>query len=210
MELLYRLVGVVGKLDRLGAVLMRAGLVLVTVWIGALKVTHYEAEGIVPFVANSPLFRWMLNDPGDYSKHRTPEGAVNAANESWHLANGTYTTSVILGIVIVTIGILIALGFKYPLYGVIGGLLLTGMSVTTLSFLITTPEVWVPAHGASTHGFPFLAAPGRLVVKDAIMLGASLWSAADSAKRFVAGRACCKNAKEPTKFTLRDRFAQRI
>ena len=27
----------------------------------------------------------------------------------------------------------------------------------------------VPAHGASAYGFPFLAAPGRLVIKDAIM-----------------------------------------
>ena len=44
------------------------------------------------------------------------------------------------------------------------------MALTTLSFLITTPEAWVPALGDSAHGFPFLSATGRLVVKDAIML----------------------------------------
>ena len=188
MELLYRLVGQVARLDRLGATLTRLGLVVVTLWIGGLKVTRYESEGIVPFVANSPFMRWILRTPDDYTQHRTAEGAVNAANESWHSANGTYVMSLLLGATIVSIGLLIALGFAYPLCGVIGGLLLAGMSLVTLSFLITTPEVWVPALGASTHGFPYLATPGRLVVKDAIMLGASLWCAADSAQRFIANR----------------------
>jgi reactive chlorine resistance protein C len=188
MKLVYRITDRVGQLDRIGALLTRLGLVVVTVWIGALKATHYEAEGIVPFVANSPLMRWMYTAPDAYQQHRTAEGAVNAANESWHHANGTYLYSLIIGLIIVGIGVTIACGFAYPLAGVVGGILLTGMSVVTLSFLITTPEAWVPAHGASTYGFPFLAAPGRLVIKDAIMLGASLWSAADSANRFLAGR----------------------
>ena len=51
MELVYRITDRIGQLDRLGAVLTRLGLVIVTLWIGALKVTQYEAEGIVPFVA---------------------------------------------------------------------------------------------------------------------------------------------------------------
>lgn len=186
MEALYRSIERIAHLDRIGALLTRLGLVIVTLWIGGLKVTHYEAEGIVPFVANSPLMRWLLRTPRDYEQHRTAEGAINAANESWHHADGTYLASVFIGVVIVAIGVTIALGFRYPLAGVVGGLLLAGMSIVTLSFLITTPEVWVPAHGAGTHGFPFLAAAGRLVIKDAIMLGAALWSATDSAKRFVA------------------------
>ncbi|AMT73810.1 membrane protein [Mycobacteroides immunogenum] len=176
------------RLDRLATFLTRLGLVIVTLWIGGLKVTSYEAEGIVPFVANSPFLSWMLKTPSGYPLHRTPEGAVNGDNMSWHLQNGTYTTSMIIGACIVTIGIMIALGFAYPAAGMIGGLLLAGMSLVTLSFLVTTPEVWVPDLGSSTHGFPFLAAPGRLVIKDAIMLGASLWTAADSAKRFLADR----------------------
>jgi hypothetical protein len=48
------------------------------------------------------------------------------------------------------------------------------MALTTLSFLITTPEAWVPALGDSAHGFPFLSGTGRLVIKDAIMLGAAV------------------------------------
>jgi uncharacterized membrane protein YkgB len=178
----------IGRLDRIGALITRLGLVVVTLWIGGLKATHYEAEGVVPFVANSPLMSWMLKTPAGYGDHRTAEGSIDAADEAWHHVNGTYTMALVIGVIIVSIGIAIACGFAFPLAGVVGGLLLAGMSVVTLSFLVTTPEVWVAAHGASTHGFPFLAAPGRLVVKDAIMLGASLWTAADSAKRYVAKR----------------------
>jgi uncharacterized membrane protein YkgB len=62
------------------------------------------------------------------------------------------------------------------------------MSLVTLSFLVTTPESWVPALGDTEHGFPYLSGRGRLVVKDAIMLGAALVTMADSAKAFLAKR----------------------
>jgi len=52
--------------------------------------------------------------------------------------------------------------------------LVAGMSLVTLSFLITTPECWVPALGSPEHGFPLLSGAGRLVVKDAVMMGAAL------------------------------------
>jgi len=48
------------------------------------------------------------------------------------------------------------------------------VACTTLSFLVTTPEAWVPALGDATHGFPYLSGTGRLVVKDAIMLAVPL------------------------------------
>ena len=40
----------------------------------------------------------------------------------------------------------------------------------------------MPALGTAANGFPFLAGPGRLVIKDAIMLGAAVVTLADSAK----------------------------
>ena len=43
------------KLDRVGMGLLRLGLIIVLCWIGGLKFADYEAEGIVPLVANSPL-----------------------------------------------------------------------------------------------------------------------------------------------------------
>jgi uncharacterized membrane protein YkgB len=165
---------------------VRVGLITVTVWIGALKVTTYEAAGIVPFVANSPFMSWLYAEPRKYRAHMNPEGALTPSNWAWHDANHTFSTALLLGSVIVMIGVLIAFHWVSPSVGMIGGLLLAGMSVVTLSFLATTPEVWVPALGGPNHGFPYLAGPGRLVVKDAIMLGAALVVAADSARCAVA------------------------
>ena len=54
-----------------------------------------------------------------------------------------------------------------------GGLLTFGMSIVTLSLLITTWEVYVPDLGGDTctrhYGFPYLLGAGRLVLKDIIM-----------------------------------------
>ena len=63
------------------------------------------------------------------------------------------------------------------------------MSFVTLSFLITTPECWVPPLGDAQHGFPYLSGTGRLVIKDAIMMGAALVTMADSAKMYLRKRA---------------------
>lgn len=90
---------------------------------------------------------------------------------------------------IVIIGILTLLGIWYAKFGVIGGLLTAGMSLVTLTFLITTPEVYVSNLGGDfptpQHGFPYLSGAGRLVLKDVIMLGAGLICASESAKRIL-------------------------
>src|SRR5204862_4922266 len=46
-------------LEAVGQAIVRYGLVLVVGWIGAMKFTAYEAAGIQPLVANSPLMGWM-------------------------------------------------------------------------------------------------------------------------------------------------------
>ncbi len=59
----------------------------------------------------------------------------------------------------------------------------------TLTFLLTTPEVYVPNLGgdfpAPHFGFPYLSGAGRLVVKDVIMMGAGLICASDCAKQIL-------------------------
>src|SRR5260370_12878587 len=42
-----------------GRELGRYGLVVIVGWIGLMKFTTYEAEGIRPFVAHSPLLNWV-------------------------------------------------------------------------------------------------------------------------------------------------------
>jgi len=170
-------------LDRLGIGLLRLGLVIVLLWIGLLKLVPYEAESIVPLVANSPLMSFFYRYPApQYREYMNKEGETNIGHREWHQSNGTYTFSFGLGSLIVLIGILIALHPLYPQIATLGSGLTVLMACTTLSFLVTTPEAWVPALGGARHGFPFLSGVGRMIIKDVIMLGAAVVTAADSAR----------------------------
>ena len=165
---------------------------IVMAWIGGLKVVQYEADGIVPFVTNSPFFSYM------YSKKDIVDNGKGKMVAEYHLQNGTYAVSYLIGAMICTIGTLVLLGIWFPKLGLIGGLLTFGMSIVTLSFLITTPETWVPNLGnpalgiaeSPNHGFPYLSGAGRLVLKDIIMSAAGLIVASNAARRLLE---CCKS-----------------
>ncbi|MBN9522928.1 YkgB family protein [bacterium] len=188
MGAITRLFELAARADRAGLAVTRVGLVVVLVWIGGLKVYHYEADGIVPFVANSPTMSFFYADPTNYKKHMNPEGAVVPENRAWHEMNRTYPFALGLGSVIVLYGVLIALHPVLPQAATVGSFLVFVMSFVTLSFLVTTPECWVPDRGGPEHGFPLLSGAGRLVIKDAIMMGAALVTMADSAKAYLLAR----------------------
>ncbi|GIJ96970.1 hypothetical protein CAPN001_15390 [Capnocytophaga stomatis] len=180
---------------------IRVAIFIVMAWIGGLKAFQYEADGIVPFVINSPFMNFFynntgktaVNDKGDtvaeYTLHKNPEGKMVAKNIEWHKQNGTYWFSYGLGTVICIIGLLVLLGIWLPKIGVIGGLLTFGMSIVTLSFLVTTPEVYVPNLGGDmptpNFGFPYLSGAGRLVLKDIIMSAGGLIAASEAAQRLL-------------------------
>ena len=48
-------------LEAVGQYAIRYSLVLVLLWIGGMKFTAYEAEGISGFVTNSPLMSWVYS-----------------------------------------------------------------------------------------------------------------------------------------------------
>jgi uncharacterized membrane protein YkgB len=186
VSLAQRIFSMAAGLDRIGMGLLRLALVVVLVWIGGLKFARYEADSIVPLVSNSPLMSFFYHHPApEYRPYMNKEGELNPAHRQWHETNGTYPFAIGLGLVIVTIGVLIALHPLLPQLAAVGSFLLILMSFTTLSFLVTTPEAWVPALGDTAHGFPYLSGVGRLVVKDAIMLGAAVVTLADSAKAYL-------------------------
>src|SRR6516162_4631214 len=190
MNGINKLFELAARLDRVGIIVTRIGLVVVLLWIGGLKVFHYEDEGIVPFVANSPFMSFFYQQPaGEYRQHMNREGEPVPANRAWHQENGTYRFAYGLGSVIVLYGVLIALHPWRPRVAAVGSFLVFVMSLVTLSFLITTPECWVPPLGSREHGFPLLSGAGRLVIKDAIMMGAALVTMADSAKAYLRKRA---------------------
>ena len=140
------------RLKLLGMHVARYGLVIVLLWIGGMKFTAYEAEGIKPLVANSPLMSWVYRV----------------------MSVGGF--SLLLGVVEITIGVLIALRPVWPLGSAVGSGLATGMFLTALSFLVTTPG-WEPSLG----GFPALSAmPGQFLLKDVVLLGVALFSAGEA------------------------------
>lgn len=173
------------RMDGVGIAVTRIALIVVLIWIGGLKVARYEADGIVPFVANSPLMSFFYADPASYGAHKNPEGKLVPENRAWHEANGTYPFAVGLGAVIVLYGLMLCLHPWLPQVAAVGSFLVFVMSFVTLTFLITTPECWVPNLGDTTHGFPYLSGAGRLVIKDAIMMGAALVTMADSARLYL-------------------------
>jgi uncharacterized membrane protein YkgB len=78
-----------------------------------------------------------------------------------------------LGTFEIIIGLLTLAGLVSPRVGLVGAL---------LSFLITTPEAWVPSLGDAQHGFPYLSGAGRLALKDVMMLAGAVFVMADSAR----------------------------
>ncbi len=136
------------RMEAVGRHSVRYGLVLVLLWIGGMKFTAYEAAGISGFVANSPLMCWAY---------------------SLFSIQGF---SALLGVTEIVIALLIDARPLSARAALVGSASAVGMFLTTLSFLLTTPGVWE----ASAGGFPALSvAPGQFLVKDVVLLGASLW-----------------------------------
>jgi uncharacterized membrane protein YkgB len=130
------------------AYLLRYGLVLVIAWIGFMKFTAYEAAGIHPLVANSPLMSWVY--------------AIFSER----------AFSALLGVVEVAVATMIALRPVSAKVSAIGSGLAAIMFLTTLSFLFSTPG-WEPSLG----GFPALSVvPGQFIIKDIVLLAAAVWS----------------------------------
>ena len=93
---------------------------------------------------------------GEYRQHMNREGELVTVNREWHERNGTYVFAYGLGSVIFVFGVMIALHPWLPQVSTVGSFFVFGMSLVTLSFLVTTPECWVPTLGSPEHGFPLL------------------------------------------------------
>lgn len=174
-----------------GILSLRVAILTIFIWIGGLKFWNYEAEGIVPFVANSPFMNFFYEKQApEYKAYKLKEGEYNPEKHAWHTSNNTYVFSHGLGLLIMGIGILVFMGVFFPKIGLIGSLLAIIMTIGTLSFLITTPEVWVPDLGSGEWGFPLLSGAGRLVIKDTAILAGVIILLSDSAQKIL------KNTKQ--------------
>lgn len=182
----YDLLQAAASAHKLGINLLRIAILVIFVWIGGLKFWNYEAEGIVPFVANSPFMSFFyIQKAPDYKSYKMKEGEFDRAKHDWHTNNNTYGFSRGLGVLIMSIGILVFLGMFFPKIGFVGAGLAIIMTLGTLSFLVTTPEVWVPDLGSGEFGFPLLSGAGRLVIKDTAILAGAVILLSESAQRIL-------------------------
>ena len=184
--LVHTVLEIAASIKGVGINFIRIAIFIIFVWIGGLKFWNYEAEGIVPFVANSPFmsFFYTKNAP-EYKDNKLKEGEFDKVKHEWHEANNTYTFSHGLGIAIMTFGVLTLLGIWFPKVGFVGTGLVIFMTLGTLSFLVTTPEAWVPDLGSGEHGFPLLTGAGRLVIKDVCILASAIVVLSDCARRIL-------------------------
>ena len=135
----------------LGRYLVRYALVVVIAWIGALKYTGYEAGAIQPLIAHSPIFSWLYS------------------------ILSVRTFADILGSLEIVAALLIAIRPLAPRISVIGSAMGILLFLSTLSFLFTTPGV------TAGSGFPVLSVlPGQFLLKDLVLVTASLWTLGDS------------------------------
>ena len=104
--------------SRLAAYVLRYGLVLVLAWIGLLKFTADEAEGIRSLVSNSPFMSWMY--------------------DMWSVR----TTSRVIGVFEIVTAALVAARPLSATLCAIGSALAVATFAVTLSFMLTTPGVW--------------------------------------------------------------------
>ena len=139
------------RIKAVGEILIRYGLVLVLGWIGAMKFTAYEAAGIKPLIDTSPLMSWMY-------KFLSIQAASN-----------------VIGIAEITAAVLIAIRPLSAKLSAIGSVLAVFTFLATLTFLFSLPG-WEKSLG----GFPALSGSGGFLLKDIVLLGASLWTLGDS------------------------------
>lgn len=127
--------------------LLRWALVIVFLWFGGMKFTAYEAQGIAPFIEHSPLMGWL------------------------HSLFGVQGASQFIGTLELATAAALILGAFKPIFSALGAAMSAATYAITLTFFLSTPGVAEPTAG----GFPAISAiPGQFLLKDAVLLAASL------------------------------------
>jgi uncharacterized membrane protein YkgB len=122
------------RLKNAGAAMLRYGLVVILLMIGATKWTPAEAEAIRPWLTNSPFLSWL-----------------------YQIAS-TQTASETIGSIEIVTALLIASRRWFPTATLVGSVLAIGMFLITLSFLVTTPNQSPDAQGFLMKDFFLLGA----------------------------------------------------
>ena len=127
--------------------LLRWALVVIFLWFGGMKFTAYEAAGIAPFIEHSPIMSWL------------------------HALFGIQGASYVIGVLELSTAAALILGAFQPIFSALGAAMSAATYLITLTFFLSTPGV----AEATAGGFPAIsAAPGQFLLKDLVLLAASL------------------------------------
>jgi uncharacterized membrane protein YkgB len=127
--------------------LIRGSLVFIFLIFGYQKWFEYEAHAVLPFIAHGPLTFWLV-----------PAFGVRGA-------------SIFLGVCEWTFGALLFLGFWNHRLGVLGAAGSTLTFVATVTIIPFFPNGWATQAG----GFPAMTVPVAFLVKDVVLLAASIY-----------------------------------
>jgi uncharacterized membrane protein YkgB len=127
--------------------LLRWALVVIFLWFGGMKFTAYEANGIAPFIINSPIMSWL------------------------HSLFGVQGASYVIGVLELSTAAALIIGAFLPIFSALGAAMSAATYLITLTFFLSTPGV----AEATAGGFPAISAlPGQFLLKDVVLLAASL------------------------------------
>ena len=150
-NLMSSLANVVNKLGILrGDVdyhLIRASMVIIFFFFGYQKWFQYEVERLIPYISNGPLIFWLYP-------------ALGMRGATWFLGASEWT-----------IGTLLFLGFWNKKLGILGALGSTVTFITTVTIIPFTPDGWDAAAG----GFPAMTGNVPFLMKDVVLLAASIY-----------------------------------
>ncbi|GAB3488378.1 DUF417 family protein [Marinomonas epiphytica] len=130
------------KTPQIGYLVGVFGVALILAWIGIYKFTPTEAKLIEPLIANHFAMSWLYS----IFSVQTVSSLVGTAE------------------IIVAIGLLV--GLKNSKVGYYSGIACVVIFITTLSFLVTTPNVWKVSDGILITNF--------FLVKDILFLGVAI------------------------------------
>jgi uncharacterized membrane protein YkgB len=125
--------------------LVRYGLAGVIAVHGAEKFSDYEVNNIKPLL-ESPVLSWLSR------------------------RIGLQRTARVVAVAELTIVTLLTVPPRRSRFSALGSALAMGMFATTLSFLFVTPA----ARTRTTKGIPILSDVGQFLIKDVVLMGASV------------------------------------
>jgi uncharacterized membrane protein YkgB len=126
---------------------VRASMVIIFLFFGYQKWSEYEAQVLIPYISNGPLIWWM------------------------YPVFGIRGTSWFLGVAEWTFGALLFAGFwdkRLGILGAAGSVVTFIMTVTIIPFM---PDGWA----ASAGGFPAMTGNIPFLMKDVVLLAASIY-----------------------------------